>query len=226
MENHNFLSQEEVRLWEPEASMLLDTLHVEVDLISEDDVRQPDRLFSVSGISVSTGGSFIAVAVESLDGILFLRCDCKLKRLLLLQKLGLSEHFCPTSVHFDSTGLLWMVAGAAKKLEDHKKTVLLDADKKPSSLKAISCLKVVSTSLLSSVNDVIQNEELKVESIPGGELLLKTIEGDLSDSDKALALADAANVALKNLLLKRQYTHEHREYRKRMRNDRKLRDWA
>lgn len=201
-----------VRLWDPETIELLDTFHA--GLITGNDGKEPVSS-SILGISVSNKSSIIAVVVESLDGIIFLRCDFNSSQLLFLQKVRLAEHFCPTSAQFDRNGLLWMVAGAAEM-----------AEAQIAAAKAVTWVKVVSTSSLSNSGNELELEILEDESIPGGNLLLRTIEGDQLDSEKALSLADAANLALRNHLSKRQYTQEHREYRKRMRNDRKLQSKA
>lgn len=200
-----------VRLWEIKTARLLDTFHasLEAGFIDDKDSGDREQSFLITCISVSNDGSLIAVGIESLDGVLFLQCDLKLKKLSFLQKLALAEHFCPTSIQFDRTGRVWMVAGAAQKMEDHGQ-------------KAITWVKVVS----STSEDKIEFEPVETECIPGGALLLETVDGAKSDLDKAIALADAANIAVKNQLSKRHYTHEHREFRKRMRNDRKLQSEA
>mgnify|MGYP006878820700 CR=1 FL=1 len=60
------------------------------------------------------------------------------------------------------------------------------------------------------------------ECIPVGSLLFDTIGGGKSNLETAISLAEAANISMKNELLKKLYTHEHREFQKNNRNDRKL----
>ncbi|KAG4916110.1 hypothetical protein JHK87_053667 [Glycine soja] len=61
------------------------------------------------------------------------------------------------------------------------------------------------------------------DNIPGGEKLLETLQGSASVDDSAfLATAEAVKTAMCNLLIKKQYPSENREYRKKSRNDRKL----
>eukprot|EP00250_Pteridium_aquilinum_P026352 c32884_g1_i1 orf=234-1517(+) len=197
-----------VRLWEIETAKLLDTFDVTQEAgVGLGDVAPQD--FTITCASVSYDGSLIAVGVESLNGVLFLKCNLKSKRLGFLQKLVLAEHFCPTSIQFDRNGWLWLVAGAAQKTDSCDQN-------------AVSWVKVVSTSL----DDNVVVEPVEPECLPGGTLLLETLDGTNSDASKALALADAANIAVKNQLSKRQYTHEHREFRKRQRNDKKLQSEA
>lgn len=61
------------------------------------------------------------------------------------------------------------------------------------------------------------------DSIPGGEKLLEALQGTASvDNSAFLAAAEAVKAAMCNLLIKKQYPSENREYRKKRRNDRKL----
>lgn len=61
--------------------------------------------------------------------------------------------------------------------------------------------------------------------IPGGEKLLETLQGTASVDDNAfLVAAEAVKAAMCNLLIKKQYPSENREYRKKTRNDRKLKE--
>mgnify|MGYP007065655187 FL=1 len=87
------------------------------------------------------------------------------------------------------------------------------------SQKEVTCLKVFSSK---SSDKGVEFEAVDKDSLPGGCLLFETIEGIESEDTRALALADIVSVGLKNQLSKRQYSYEHREYRKRMRNDKKL----
>lgn len=117
----------------------------------------------------------------------------------------LTDYFRPTSIQFDGKGWLWLVAGAVQK------TGSCDQN-------GVTWVKVVSTSL----DDIFVTKNVEDECLTGGSLLLETLDGTNSDVNKALALAEAAKIAVKNQLSKRQYTPEHRELRKRLRNDKKL----
>lgn len=70
-----------------------------------------------------------------------------------------------------------------------------------------------------------QNSEpiiLADSEIPGGEQLLKTLQGNLSiEKEVFLKTAEAVKIAMNNLLIKKEYNVENREYRKRGRNDKK-----
>lgn len=58
--------------------------------------------------------------------------------------------------------------------------------------------------------------------IPGGEALLEALQGKLSIGEEAFATAaDAVKTAMRNLLIKKQYSAERRDFRKRGRNDKK-----
>lgn len=59
--------------------------------------------------------------------------------------------------------------------------------------------------------------------IPGGAKLLEKLQGSLSYSEEVfLAAAEAVKTAMSNLLIKKQYSSEKREFRKRTRNDKKI----
>ncbi|MCO5607413.1 hypothetical protein L7F22_061609 [Adiantum nelumboides] len=197
-----------VRLWEVETATLLDTVDVHEEVGIVDGKLESDAALQASVItcvSISYDGSLIAVGVQSLDGVLFFKCDRKSKSLRFLQKLVLAEHFCPTSMQFDKNGWLWLVAGAAQRTDSCEEN-------------AVTWVKVVS----SSAENTPVFTPVELESLPGGSLLFETLDGTDSDANKAFTLAEAANIAMKNELSKRQYTNEHREFRKRLRNDKKL----
>jgi tRNA (guanine-N(7)-)-methyltransferase subunit TRM82 len=60
------------------------------------------------------------------------------------------------------------------------------------------------------------------DKIPGGVKLLETLQGTAAVDDNAFSVAaEAVKAAMCNLLIKKQYTFENREYRKKTRNDKK-----
>lgn len=72
-------------------------------------------------------------------------------------------------------------------------------------------------------HDPIVLEDIEV---PGGQKLLSHLQGspDVSKEDAALAAAaEAVKVSMRNMLIKKEYTLDKRELRKRNRNDRKIR---
>ena len=63
---------------------------------------------------------------------------------------------------------------------------------------------------------------LEDNEIPGGDKLLEKLQGSVSVEENVfLAAAEAVKTAMSNLLVKKQYSTEKREFRKRTRNDRK-----
>ena len=59
--------------------------------------------------------------------------------------------------------------------------------------------------------------------VPGAEKLLEKLQGSVSIDEKVFqAAAEAVKTAMCNLLIKKQYSTEKREFRKRGRNDRKV----
>lgn len=62
---------------------------------------------------------------------------------------------------------------------------------------------------------------IEEEFVPGGSSLLDALQGRRTGVAEAALAAQAAELALSNLLTKRQYSAEQRDHRKRLRNDRK-----
>lgn len=120
------------------------------------------------------------------------------------------ECFIPTSLSTGSSaGLLWMVAGVSN----------LRGFDNPS----LTRVRVISGFEKSSLNPPEhQPTVLEDEEIPGGDQLLEKLQGSVSVEQKVfLAAAEAVKAAMSNLLVKKQYCSETREFRKRTRNDKK-----
>lgn len=81
--------------------------------------------------------------------------------------------------------------------------------------------------VLSGLNKTVSESDLEPkvledQEIPGGEQLLEKLQGSISvESAIFSAAADAINAAMSNLLRKKQYSYEKREFRKKTRNDKK-----
>lgn len=120
------------------------------------------------------------------------------------------ETFIPTRLEVSfSTGLLWMVTGVSN----------LRGFEYPS----LARVRVISG--LKSNADFLQNEPFVLEDneIPGGRKLLEKLQGSISFDEKVfMAAAEALKTAMSNLLIKKQYSVEKREFRKKTRNDRKI----
>lgn len=109
-----------------------------------------------------------------------------------------------------STGLLWMVTGV-------------------SNLRGSECPSLARVRVISGLNksnsdsDTHEHQELEDNEIPGGTSLLKNLQGSLSYGEEVfLAAAEALKTAMSHLLVKKQYSNEKREFRKRTRNDKKI----
>lgn len=114
------------------------------------------------------------------------------------------DGFVPTCLgNIPSTGKLWMVTGV-------------------SSLPGSNYPSVARVRVISGIDGDQEPVVLGDDNIPGGEKLLQTLQGTASVDDNAfLAAAEAVKTAMCNLLVKKQYPAENREYRKKTRNDRK-----
>lgn len=123
----------------------------------------------------------------------------------------MGETFIPTSLACSSSAeLLWMITGVSK---------LHGSD-----YNSLARVRVLSG--LKKWNADSAEDELVVlgdDEVPGSEKLLKKLQGSLSIEDNVfLAAAEAVKRAMCNLLIKKQYPSENREFRKRTRNDKKI----
>ncbi|KAL4038681.1 hypothetical protein IC575_002304 [Cucumis melo] len=145
-----------------------------------------------------------------LHGIILLNCDLSNHTLSVVKVVSISEEtFIPTSLSTScSTGYLWMVTGV-------------------SSLHNLGHSSLARVKVMSGFNkdNYTANDVSVVEddAIPGETKLLEKLQGGVTFDDKVfLAAAEAVKTAMSNLLTKKQYSMEKRDFRKRTRNDRKL----
>ncbi|TYJ03097.1 hypothetical protein E1A91_A12G004700v1 [Gossypium mustelinum] len=160
---------------------------------------------SPQGSLVSGGGDSTVRMWDIISGSLLDTCAVGAKVVSII-----GENFVPTSLGSSiSGGLLWMVTGASKL--------------RGSDVSSLSRVKVISGFEKSSPDASEQEPAVLVDSeIPGGAKLLEKLQGSISVDEKVfLAAADAVKTAMCNLLIKKQYSDEKREFRKRTRNDRK-----
>lgn len=165
---------------------------------------------AVTDLCATPDGSLIAVAVQSLQGILLLSCDLSAGALSVVKVFPIpGETFIPTKLAMSSSpsgDLLWMVTGASN----------LPGSKTAS----LSRIKIVS-GLKKGAPDESDREPRVLEDgeILGGGQLLEKLQGSVSpESDAFSAAADAVNAAMSNLLRKKQYNDERREFRKKTRD--------
>lgn len=79
-----------------------------------------------------------------------------------------------------------------------------------SRVRIISCIETEPSSILED------------EQIPGGTKLLEQLQGKVPIEESVMsAAAEAVRAAMSSLLMKKQYSEEKRELRKRTRNDKK-----
>ena len=70
--------------------------------------------------------------------------------------------------------------------------------------------------------DSEKSSVLEDEQIPGGTKLLEKLQGKVSIEESVMiAASEAVRAAMSSLLMKKQYSEEKREFRKRSRNDKK-----
>ncbi|MBA0591559.1 uncharacterized protein LOC105762607 [Gossypium raimondii] len=199
-----------VRMWDIISGSLLDTCAVGAKAQFESDTTE-GNCSTVTDICTIPACTLIAVAIQSLRGIMLLSCDLSSRTLSVMKVVSIiGENFVPTSLGSSiSGGLLWMVTGASKL--------------RGSDVSSLSRVKVISGFEKSSPDASEQEPAVLVDSeIPGGAKLLEKLQGSISVDEKVfLAAADAVKTAMCNLLIKKQYSDEKREFRKRTRNDRK-----
>ncbi|CAL1382997.1 unnamed protein product [Linum trigynum] len=202
-----------VRLWDITSGSLLDTCEVGSQAALSESDGSEESCCAVTDLCAIQDSNLVAVAIQGLQGIILLGCDFSSKTLSVAKVVSITEeNFIPTSMGSSSAGeLLWFVTGISK---------LRDADHK-----SLARLKVVS-GLRKKGHPESPDQHKPVvlgdEEIPGSQKLLEKLQGSLSiDQSVFSAAAEAIKTAMCNLLIKKQYPTESREWRKRTRNDRK-----
>jgi tRNA (guanine-N(7)-)-methyltransferase subunit TRM82 len=134
----------------------------------------------------------------------------------LVQKV-VTPGYSPSSLSFDCKGNLWLVAGAAETVVKGDEFVT------PEAVAAAQMqAQAIALAAVTHVQVVRDCALLDGASVPGGDSLLRTLQGSEADVTKVQTATEAAELAMKDLLTKRQYSAEQRENRKRMRNDKKV----
>ncbi|XP_054802195.1 uncharacterized protein LOC129305966 isoform X2 [Prosopis cineraria] len=196
-----------VRMWDTSSGALQDTCEVAVKAgVAECNDEAEEHTHAVTDLYTIMDGLLVAVALQSLQGIILLRCNVSARTLSVAKVISISgEAFVPTCLGSSScTGMLWMVTGVSSL--------------PGSSYPALARIRVISGFDVEQEPAVIEDDK-----IPGGEKLLETLQGSTSvDENAFLAAAEAVKTAMCNLLIKKQYSAENRESKKRARNDRKL----
>ncbi|KAI6674769.1 hypothetical protein NL676_002675 [Syzygium grande] len=199
-----------VRLWDVTSGSLLDTCGIgaKVELSATDGIEE-EPCHAVTDLCTCPNGTSIALAVQSLKGVMLLNCDLSAKTLSIAKVILIDgEILIPTSLGTSlSEGLLWMVTGISKlRGFDHS-----------------SLARVRAVSAFEDNSRDVQPVFLRDDEIPGGKQLLERLQGSVTiDNDVFLAAAEALKTAMRSLMIKKQYSDEKREFRKRTRNDRKL----
>ncbi|XP_041018737.1 tRNA (guanine-N(7)-)-methyltransferase non-catalytic subunit wdr4-like [Juglans microcarpa x Juglans regia] len=201
-----------VRLWNISSGSLLDTCEVEVKAgLLESNRRGEECNSAITDLCTIPDCTMIAVAIQSLQGIVLLSCDLSARTLSIAKVVSImGETFIPTSSRASfSAGLLWMVAGVSNlRGFDHP---------------SLARVRIISGFNKSNLDpQEFEPIVLKDNEIPGGYKLLEKLQGSVAVEEKVfLAAAEAVKAAMSNLLVKKQYSVEKREFRKRTRNDRK-----
>ncbi|KAL1539744.1 tRNA (guanine-N(7)-)-methyltransferase non-catalytic subunit wdr4-like [Salvia divinorum] len=201
-----------VRLWDYASGSLLDTcgLGTKAGLLNSNQ-KEEDVLPAVIDLCETSDRSLVAAAIQSLQGIMLLRCNFSARTLTIAKVVSVAgETFIPTSIAAaSSVPLLWMVMGASSLSATD--SALLARVRVVSGFGTDHSESVVPESL------VIEDKE-----IPGGEPLLQALQGKLTIGEEAFSTAaEAVKTAMRNLLIKKQYSAERRDFRKRGRNDKK-----
>lgn len=201
-----------VRLWDFTCGSLLDTCHVGETGLLQSKEGIDDRLLAVTDLCATPWGSLIAVAIQSLAGVMLLSCNLSAKSLHVARVVPIpGETFIPTSLAAaSSSNQLWMVMGASTLCTSHSAP--------------LACVKVLNGFCESNQDSVEQEARvLEDKDLPGSEQLLQTLQGSsFIEKDALSAAAEAVKTAMCNLLIKKQYPSENREFRKRGRNDKRV----
>ncbi|KAJ1293624.1 hypothetical protein BS78_01G083100 [Paspalum vaginatum] len=218
-ENQSFLvsggGDSTVRLWDYINGCLLDTFEVRDkmgELLEPND--QDDSSQAIADICPSNDGSLIAVAIQGFSGVMLLACDLAGKKLSFRKVITMEKSYIPTSLASSfSSELLWTVMGASNMPSQASSQLL-------TRLRIIRCFQ--NDTVSSSDNDPATLEDSEV---PHGEKLLMALQGslDIAKQEEVLAsVLSALKVSMHKMLVKKHYSEERREQRKRGRNDKKI----
>ncbi|KAG8389326.1 hypothetical protein BUALT_Bualt02G0217700 [Buddleja alternifolia] len=201
-----------VRLWDYASGSLLDTCEVgaKAELLHSNG-KEEEILPAITDLYATSDGLLVAAAIQSLSGIMLLRCDLSARTLSVAKVISVpGETFIPTSIGAaSSVPLLWMVMGASS-LHNNNSTLLVR-------VRVISGFTATSSKSIEHETSILEDRE-----VPGGESLLEILQGKLSIGGEAFSTAaEAVKTAMRNLLIKKQYSAERREVRKKGRNDKK-----
>ncbi|KAF7804739.1 tRNA (guanine-N(7)-)-methyltransferase non-catalytic subunit wdr4 [Senna tora] len=196
-----------VRLWDISSGALLDTCEVSIKaglLESSGEAQENDH--AITDLCTVLDSLLVAVAVQSLQGIVLVSCNHSARTLSVAKVVPFAgEAFVPIGLGYcPSEGILWMITGA-------------------SSLPRSSCPSLARVRVISGFDVEQEPAVVEDDKVPGGEKLLETLQGTVSvNGNVFLEAAEAVKTAMCNLLIKKQYPAENRDFRKRTRNDRKF----
>lgn len=196
-----------VRLWDFTSGLLLHTCEVGSQVGHQEANGTERDHFAITDLCAAPNGSSIFVAVQGLPGILLLSCNLSAKTLSVTKVVSIiGEDFIPTSLSTSVISeFLWMVMGVSN---------LPGSDS--------SSLARVHVTKCDSESGDDHYHILEDKQVPYGEELLQQLQGSLSiDKQVFSAAAEAVKTSMRNLLIKKQYSSERREFRKRGRNDKK-----
>ncbi|KAM3278030.1 hypothetical protein ACQJBY_045734 [Aegilops geniculata] len=202
-----------VRLWDYINGCLLDTYEVK-DKVGEQPDETEDSNLAIADLCVTNDDSLVAVAIQSLNGIMLLACDLVAKKLSFLKVITTEKSYIPTSLAYSSSDdLLWTVMGASNMPNQAASQLLTRVRIIPRFQKDLSAPADHDPAVLED------------SEVPHGEKLLLALQGslDASKQEEVLAAVLAAlRVSMHKMLVKKNYSEERREQRKRGRNDKKI----
>nr|GEV45807.1 tRNA (guanine-N(7)-)-methyltransferase non-catalytic subunit wdr4 [Tanacetum cinerariifolium] len=200
-----------VRLWDHTSGLLLHTCEVGSQVRQQQANGTENDYFAITDLCATPDGSSIFVAVQGLPGIMLLRCNLSAKTLSVLKVVSIiGEDFIPTNLGTSlMSDFLWMVMGVSNLPGFNS-----------SSLARVRVISGLTTCSSESGDD--HYSILEDKQVPCGEQLLQQLQGSLSiDKDVFSATTEAVKTSMRNLLIKKQYSTERRDFRKRGRNDKK-----
>ncbi|KAJ6412304.1 hypothetical protein OIU84_005378 [Salix udensis] len=200
-----------VRLWDINPGTLLDTCEFGSKAGIVDYKGNEVSCSTVTDLCTIPGSNVVAVAVQSLQGILLVSCDLSSQTFGAVKVISnMGDSFIPTSLGCSSSAeLLWTITGVSKP--------------HGSNHNSLTCVRVLS-GFKKTIPDAALPELTVVDDneVPGAEKLLEKLQGSVTVEEEVfLAAAEAVKTSMCNLLIKKQYTTEKREFRKRGRNDKK-----
>ncbi|GFZ13614.1 transducin/WD40 repeat-like superfamily protein [Actinidia rufa] len=202
-----------VRLWDMASGSLLDTCEVGAEAgLVESNGKEGECCSAITDLCAIPSSSLVVVNYPDvgvlchyrLPEAVLLSCNLSDKTLSISKVISVDgEAFIPTSLGISSSAdFYWMVTGVSNL--------------RGSDLTSLARVKVISGFTKINPSGDLETTVLEDDDVLGGMQLLEKLQGSASVKEEVfLGVAETLKIAMRNLLIKKQYSMERRDFRKR-----------